>query len=49
LARINVSLLSSMGKMKIQSGYFERDMLDKVSDIVLERLANGKYDYRKLI
>ena len=47
LARGTARLLSSMGTKKITTGYFPKEELDEVSDIMLERLKNGEYDYKK--
>jgi len=46
LAKIEVSLLSSSGAKNIRSGYFEEAELSKISDKVMERLSDGRYDYR---
>jgi Predicted membrane protein len=47
LARGYMNLLSAMGTKKISTGYFEKEELDEVGDIMLDRLKNGEYDYRK--
>ena len=47
LARCTISLLSSVGEKRITSGYFYAEELEEVGKIVLDRLSNGKYDYRK--
>jgi len=47
LARGYINLLSAMGTKKISTGYFEKEELDEIGDIMLDRLKNGEYDYRK--
>lgn len=47
LAKCTVSLLSSTGYRNIRSGYFDRDTLYKVGDIMLQRLKDGEYRYDK--
>ncbi|MDR0887813.1 MAG: PH domain-containing protein [Candidatus Methanoplasma sp.] len=46
LARATVSLLSSLGAREIKTGYFRKEELSEIGDIMLERLSSG-YDYRK--
>jgi putative membrane protein len=45
LAVGSISLLSSIGGVKVSSGYFTEEQLNRVHRIVMERLSNGKYDY----
>jgi putative membrane protein len=45
LAMGSVSLLSSIGGGNVTSGYFPEEQLDRVHELVMERMANGKYDY----
>ena len=47
LARGSISLLASEGSKKIKTGYFSKDSLNEVSDIMLDRLKEGKYCYKK--
>ncbi|MFA6710690.1 MAG: PH domain-containing protein [Candidatus Methanomethylophilaceae archaeon] len=47
LAKCEVSLLSSAGGASVRSGYFSERELSKISSIMLERIANGEYDFRK--
>lgn len=47
LATGSVSLLSSTGGGNVTSGYFPEDQLDRVHELVMERMMNGKYDYHK--
>jgi uncharacterized membrane protein YdbT with pleckstrin-like domain len=47
LAKCRVSVLSSAGSADIKSGYFDERELSKISSIMLERIANGEYDFRK--
>lgn len=49
LSRVKVSLLSSVGRMQIQSGYFRTEDLERISETVMARLSSGEYDYRKLL
>jgi putative membrane protein len=46
LARGTVSLLSSVGAKRIKTGYFRKEELSEIGDIMLDRL-NSKYDYRR--
>jgi putative membrane protein len=39
-------LLSSTGSKSITSGLFPEDHLDRIGDIVMERISSGKYDHR---
>jgi len=43
----SVSLLSSLGGVKIQSGYFDVGELNRIHETVMDRIRTGKYDYRK--
>ena len=47
LAKCKVSVLSSAGSADIKSGYFDEKELSKISSIMLERIDNGEYDFRK--
>ncbi|MDN5358098.1 MAG: putative rane protein [Candidatus Methanomethylophilaceae archaeon] len=47
LARCNISLLSSIGSQKIKSGYFDAKELEAISEEVIARIKDGRYDYRK--
>ena len=47
LARGSIYLLASEGSKTIKTGYFSRDSLNEVSDIMLDRLKGGKYSYKK--
>jgi len=46
VSRGTVHLLSSTGSKSITSGLFPEDHLDRIGDIVMERMASGKYDRR---
>ena len=46
LATGSVSLLSSTGGGNVTSGYFPEEQLDRVYELVMERMSNGRYDYR---
>ena len=47
LARCTVSLLSSQGYRNIRSGYFDRDTLYQIGEMMLQRLRDGEYRYMK--
>jgi putative membrane protein len=49
LARCNISLLSSIGSQKIKSGYFDAKELEEISEEVIARVKDGRYDYRKYL
>ncbi|MDR2846289.1 MAG: PH domain-containing protein [Candidatus Methanoplasma sp.] len=46
LARGTISLLSSVGAKTIKTGYFRKEELSEIGDIMVERMSSG-YDYRK--
>jgi len=46
VSRGTVHLLSSTGSKSITSGLFPEDHLDRIGDIVMERISSGKYDHR---
>ncbi len=46
VSRGTVHLLSSTGSKSISSGLFSEDQLNRIGDIVMERMASGKYDHR---
>jgi putative membrane protein len=46
VSRARVFLLSSVGTRTISSGLFPESQLDEVGEVVLERIATGKYDHR---
>lgn len=46
LARIDISLLSSAGAKTVRSGYFDEQELSMISNKIMERLADGRYDYK---
>ncbi len=46
LAVGSIFLLSSIGSVNVSSGYFPEDQLNRVHEIVMERLSNGEYDPR---
>ncbi len=45
--RCLVSMLSSRGFTVVQSGVFKADVLESVSSIVMGRIRDGRYDFRK--
>jgi Predicted membrane protein len=47
LARCYVNLLSAAGAKKISTGYFNKEELEEIGDIMMDRLKNGAYDYKK--
>lgn len=49
LAKCNISLLSSMGSQNIYSGYFNVDELEAISDEVISRVKDGRYNYREYL
>jgi len=46
VAKGDVYMLSSLGTTKISSGYFSEKELNKINDVVIGRIASGKYDHR---
>jgi putative membrane protein len=49
LARCKISLLSSIGSQNIRSGYFDAEELEAISEEVVARIKDGRYDYRKYL
>lgn len=49
LAKCNISLLSSMGSQNIYSGYFDAEDLEAISEEVIARVKDGRYNYRKYL
>lgn len=49
LAKCNISLLSSMGSQNIYSGYFDVEDLEAISEEVIARVKDGRYNYRKYL
>lgn len=49
LAKCNISLLSSIGSQNIYSGYFNADELEAISDEVVSRVKDGRYNYREYL
>lgn len=47
LAKCDVSLLSSVGSMKVTSGFFDAHELEAIPEEVISRIEDGRYDYRK--
>jgi len=47
LARCYINLLSAAGAKKISTGYFNKEDLEEIGDIMMDRLDNGAYDYKK--
>ena len=47
VSRCTVSLMSSMGAKNITSGVFFTNELERVSDEIMARIRDGRYDYRK--
>jgi putative membrane protein len=46
VSRGTVYMLSSTGTKSISSGLFPESQLDRIGDIVMDRIASGKYDHR---
>ncbi len=46
VSRGTVYMLSSMGTKSISSGLFPEAQLDRIGDIVMDRIVTGKYDHR---
>lgn len=46
LSRGSVYMLSSTGSSSISSGYFPRRLLNRINEIMMDRITSGKYDYR---
>lgn len=49
LAKCTVNMMSSIGFKEITSGLFEPEDLERVSDEVNARIADGRYDYRRYL
>ncbi len=49
LARCKVSMLSSSGHSRAVSGYYPVEELDVIAEEVLDRIKDGRYDYKKSI
>ena len=47
LGRCSIHLLSAIGASGIKSGYYMREDLEKIQTEVMERIRDGRYDYRK--
>ena len=46
VCRGSVYMLSSTGSSSVTSGYFPESHLNRINEIVMGRIASGKYDYR---
>mgnify|MGYP000844604447 FL=1 len=46
LARCKISLLSSIGSQNIRSGYFDAEELEAISEEVVARIKDGRYDHK---
>jgi putative membrane protein len=46
VSRGSVYMLSSTGSSSITSGYFPEGHLNRLNEIVMDRIASGRYDYR---
>lgn len=49
LSRCRFFMMSSIGMQSIRSGYFPSGVLESISSEVVERIRDGRYDYRKYI
>ena len=47
VAECSVNMMSSTGYKRITSGLFEPEDLERVSEEVMSRIRDGRYDYRK--
>jgi putative membrane protein len=47
VSRGSVYMLSSTGSSSISSGYFPGSQLERINEIVMDRITSGRYDYRK--
>ena len=41
--------MSSVGFRRIESGIFDPDDLVRISDEIMDRIRDGRYDYRKYV
>ncbi len=46
VGRCTVSIMSSTGAKNVTSGVFARDDLDRIPEEVMDRILDGRYDYR---
>ncbi|WP_265582017.1 PH domain-containing protein [Methanofollis aquaemaris] len=46
VSRGSVYMLSSTGGSSVTSGYFPESALDRINEIVMNRITGGRYDYR---
>ena len=49
VGRCTVALMSSQGFRGITSGLFHRDELERIGNEVMDRIRDGRYDYRRYI
>jgi putative membrane protein len=47
VSRGSVYMLSSTGSSSVTSGYFPESHLNRINEIVMDRIASGEYDYRQ--
>lgn len=45
--RCEINMLSALGAVKVKTGVFKADVLEKVSSESLARIRDGRYDFRK--
>jgi putative membrane protein len=47
VGRCTVNIMSSKGVLSLRSGLFHKDDLEKVGQEVMDRIRDGRYDYRR--
>ena len=47
VGKCKIGMLSTVGATAVVTGVFEADCLEKVSETVMARIRDGRYDYRK--
>jgi uncharacterized membrane protein YdbT with pleckstrin-like domain len=46
-ARCRINMLSTAGATAVVTGVFDAESLERVSDTVMERIRDGRYDFRR--
>ncbi len=46
-ARVRINMLSTVGATAVISGVFDAESLERVSDTVMARIRDGRYDFRR--
>jgi len=47
LSRCRIGMISAVGKRTVVSGVFDDEVSSRVQDIVMGRIRDGRYDYRR--